>query len=453
MIRNLTEGSVFKQLIIFSSPFVLSNILQTVYNLVDMIIVGQYVGSAGITAVGLGGSFLWMLTSWGMGFANGGQVLIAQLVGANDREGVSKTIGTMFSTIILMSIFMGGLGVLVHKLFLNLVNTPAEAMAQSVDFLVISSLGMVFIYGYNMVSAMLRGMGDSKRPLIFIAIASAVNLILNLVFVAGLKMEAAGSALATVLGQGVSFILSLIYLYLKRESFGFDFKPESFKIRMKYLKPLVRIGLPMGLQYSAINFSMLVLNAYINVYGISAAAVASLTSRLNSIMQIVTATMTSAGAAMIGQNFGAGKTARVKRIFNIILLLCTAFFVAVAVPALIFPEQIFSIFDKDPAVLAMAPKFMVITVVTWLSFATMTPSIALLNGIGFASLGFVIGMLDGVVARISLGLLLGGIFGLEGFFWGSAFAGFVTTIIGAAYYYSGMWKKRKLLMGDRLPDE
>ena len=178
MINDLTTGSVGKELLKFSFPFMLSNALQTVYNLVDMVVVGQFVGSAGLTAVSIGGQITWLLSCLAIGYASGGQIFISQLVGTRDREGIRRTIGTLFSVIALFSILFTVLGIVVHRPLLTLLNTPAEAMKQAADYVVICSAGMFFVYGYNTVSAVLRGMGDSTRPFLFIAIAAIVNVIL-----------------------------------------------------------------------------------------------------------------------------------------------------------------------------------------------------------------------------------------------------------------------------------
>jgi putative MATE family efflux protein len=448
LINNLTEGSVTKQLIAFSIPFVLSNALQSIYNIVDMVVVGQFVGSTGLSAVSIGGQLVWLLACLGIGYGSGGQIYISQQVGAGDHEGVRRTIGTVFTSTMLFAVLFTIIGVALHTTLLDLLNTPSEAMADAVDYLIICSGGMIFVYGYNVVSAILRGMGDSKRPLLFIGIASVTNLILDLVFVAGLGMGAAGAAWATILGQALSFIVSLIYLYHHREQFGFDFKPRSFAIDPNTFKSLSKLGLPLAVQTSAINISMLFVSAYINAYGLVYSAVYGIGSKLHSIMLIVTNALNASGATMMGQNLGAGKPERVKKIFHMVNLICIVFCAIVSVILLIFPEQVFRLFTSDAEVLSMAPRYMVVTVVMFLGFATMSAGLALVNGVGNGMLSLVIALLDGVVARIALSLLLGITFnmGAWGFFWGNSLAGFVSVILGNFYYFSGLWKKRKLMV-------
>ena len=192
MIKDLTTGSVGKELLRFSFPFMLSNALQTVYNLVDMVVVGQFVGASGLSAVSIGGQIVWLLSCLAIGYSSGGQIFISQLVGARDHAGIRRTIGTLFTVIAAFSILFTILGIAFHRPLLELLNTPPESMEQARDYVVICSAGMFFVYGYNTVSAVLRGMGDSTRPFLFIAIAALLNVVLDLIFVGPLGMASSG---------------------------------------------------------------------------------------------------------------------------------------------------------------------------------------------------------------------------------------------------------------------
>lgn len=446
MVKDLTRGSVGKLLLQFSFPFMLSNALQTIYNLVDMVIVGQFVGASGLSAVSIGGQITWLLCCIAIGYASGGQIFISQLVGAGDTQGVRRTIGTLFTSITLFSLLFTVLGIAFHAPLLSLLNTPPEAMEQAKDYVVICAAGMFFVYGYNTVSAVLRGMGDSTRPFLFIAISASLNVVLDLIFVGPLGMQSGGAALATILSQGASFIISIIYLYIRRESFGFDFKLKSFAIDKKTFKALSNLGLPLTVQTSAINISMLFVSAGINTYGLVYSSVYGIGGKLHSIMFIITNSISTASATMFGQNLGAGKMDRVKQIFWFGNLYCSIFFIFVAAASLLFPEPIFRIFTQDPDVVAQAAPYMVTMVVMFSGFATMTAGIALINGIGNGSLSLITALLDGVVVRIGLCVLLAGPLGVWGYFWGNALAGYVSTIIGDLYYFTGAWKRRKLMV-------
>lgn len=443
--KDMTQGPVLRQLAVFALPVALANALQAIYSMVDMVVVGQFVGSAGLSAVGIGGQLLNMFLCIGMGFSVGAQVLLSQQVGAQDHD-LQPTIGTLLTTELVASVIFGLLGVLLSDQLLGVMNTPQEAWADAKAYTIICCLGMVFIYGYNAVCGILRGMGESKLPMIFIAIASLVNLVLDLVFVALLHMSAAGAALATVLAQGVSFAISLVYLYRNRERFGFDFKLRSFRPVPERLVPICKLGVPYIAQCLMITCSMMYVNAQVNAFGVTASAVDGIGNKLNSVVNIVIGAISIASATMVGQCFGARKFDRVKQCYRACLAVCMIALVVIGGCYLLFSEQIFSLFSADPNVIAMAPKYMVIAVVWVASIATMTAPYSVVDGVGHAMLGLVISVMDGVVARIGLCILLGHVMGLEGFWLGNALAGFVSTLMAGGYYYSGRWRNRQPLL-------
>lgn len=447
MVNDMTEGNITRQLIRFSLPFMLSALLQTLYAAVDMVVVGKWVGQAGLSAVSVGNSLVHFFTLLSMGYAGAGQVLIAQYVGARNQEGIRRTVGTIFSTLGIMSVAAGLVCLIFPVPLLGLLNTPPEAFDGAVAYMRICGCGMVFIYGYNTVSAILRGMGDSKRPLLFIAIAAGVNVVLDLVLV-GLGMGVAGAAVATVTGQAVSFLWSAVYLYRRREQFDFDFKPASFRIHGKTLAALSKLGLPMALQTAAISISLLFISSYINAYGVTASALTGAGQKLFGLVCIVSNAVGTALSTMVGQNMAAGKPERVKKLVRVSLLICVAATGAVSLVCLAFPRQVISIFNSEPELLAMAEEYIPILVIGFMAGSLMSPYAGLVNGIGYAGLALVIGLLDGVVARVGLSMLfgLGMDMGIRGFWLGDALAGFVTAILSAIYYYSGRWRTRRLLI-------
>lgn len=443
--KDMTQGSVLRQLFVFAVPVALANALQAVYSMVDMVVVGQFVGSAGLSAVGIGGQLLNMFLSIGMGFSFGAQILLSQQVGAQDKD-LQPTIGTLFTTELISAIVFGVLGIVCAGQLLGIMNTPEAAWEDAKAYTIVCCCGMVFIYGYNAVCAILRGMGESKLPMIFIAMASLVNLALDLLFVAVFQLGALGAALATVIAQGVSFVISLVYLYKNRERFGFDFKLKSFKPSRERLIPICKLGIPYIAQCLLITCSMMYVNARVNVFGVTASAVDSIGNKLNSVINIVVGAISVAGATMVGQCFGARKMDRVKQCYRACTVVCMVSFAVIAAAYVLFSRQIFGVFSNDDAVIDMAPRYMRVAVVWVLSMCSMTAPYAVVDGVGNAMLGLVISLLDGVVARIGLCILLGRTMGLEGFWLGNALAGFVTTFMAGAYYYSGKWKSRQPLL-------
>ena len=444
IIRDLTQGSVTKLLLVFAFPLLCSNLLQTFYNMVDMVVIGRFVGKTGLSAVSIGGDVLHFLTFLVMGFSNAGQVILSQYIGAGQHDRVKGTIGTMFTVTFGMAVVLSIFCSIFLDNFLQLMNTPAECLQYTRDYSFICVLGLIFIYGYNLVSAILRGMGDSKHPFIFIAVATVVNLILDLVFVAGLGMGPAGAALATVIGQAVSFLWAIFYLYRHKEAFGFDFKLQSFRPDPEVLPKLVKLGLPMILQSAAINFSMLFVNSYINAYGVVASAVTGIGNKLGSITAVVTNALSTAGSSMVGQNIGAEKYHRVPKIIGVSAIFDVAFALLLSFLTVFFPRTIFGFFNSDPEVLDMAMTYIPVAVLLYMGFAARSPFFALINGSGNARLNLIVGLLDGVICRVGLAMLMGLAMnmGIMGFWLGNAFAGYMPFLIGGVYFLTGRWKKR-----------
>ena len=446
MVTDLTTGSVPKLLLMFAMPLFVANALQALYNLVDMIVVGQVIGGAGMSAVSIGGDILHLITFLAMGFSSAGQVLISQYVGAGKMDNVRRLIGTMFTLLLFIAIAISAICYVFRGPILNALNTPPESYDYTMDYMVTCLVGLIFIYGYNIVSAILRGMGDSKRPFAFIAIAAVLNTILDIVFVGFCGMEVFGAALATVIGQAVSFIVSIVYLYRRKEEFGFDFQPDSFRIDGKIVVPLLQLGIPMAIQSAAVSFSKIVLTSWINAEGVIYSALSGIYNKTGMMIGIVSNSFTTAGSSMVGQNLGAKKYDRVPKILISVLSVGFVISTAVSCLMLLFPEAVCEIFTSDAAVLAEASLVVVPIVVNFYGSATRSGAFSIINGSGNSRLNLLVALLDGVIARISLAAFMG--FGLgmrcRGFWFGDALAGFMPFVIGSVFYLSGKWRRSVL---------
>ncbi len=442
MINDLTEGSVPRKLLAFAAPLFVSNALQAVYNLVDMVVVGQFIGGAGMSAVSIGGDLLHLLTFVAMGFSSAGQVLIAQSVGAGEMERVRKTIGTMFSFMLSAGLVIALLCYVIRVPLLAWLNTPDESYAYTMDYTVTCITGLVFIYGYNLVSAILRGMGDSKRPFLFVAIAAVLNMALDVLFVVVFRMAVFGAALATVIGQGVSFLFSVAYLYRHRDSFAFDFRLRSFRPDRDALRRLVNLGVPMAIQSAAISFSKIVLMSWINASGVVYSALAGIYNKINTIVAVVSNAFTTAGSTMVGQNLGAGKTERVPKILRTIAAITLSICLVLSLVLLLAGRQVFGVFTGDEAVLAVSAVLVGPCVLNFFGSATRSVAFAIINGSGNTRLNLAVALIDGMISRIGFAALLGFALGMgcKGFWYGDALAGCVPILIGGAYLLSGRWK-------------
>lgn len=445
---DLTIGHPFKQLITFSIPFVISNLLQQAYNLADMAIVGRFIGSEGLAAASAGGEIAMFYLFLCMGFSAAGQIIIAQNVGVGNKRGVSRTIGTLFTLQFIMGIVCCAASFIFCDGFLRLINVPEEAFQYAHEYSLVLFAGMIPVFGYNTVGSILRGMGDSKHPMMFIAISASLNVVLDLLFVGPMEMGCFGAALATVLSQTIAFIVSIVFLYRNKEAFGFDFALRSFAMDKAILKSIFSLGAPLTLQNAAISISMLYVNSYINSMGVVAAAATAVGNKITMLATICTQAICTAGSSIIAQNFAAGKHKRVTQT----ILYCTAIgFIycgILAVLLLLFPEFFFGIFDRNPDVLALSHVYAPIGAINFLGFASRSPAMSFINGIGNSKLAFVTGIFDGIVARIGLSLLFGVSLGMgiSGFWLGSAIAGYVFFFVGVVYYAMGTWRHRKTLV-------
>lgn len=443
-IRDFTQGNITKQLVVFSLPLFMSNLLQIVYNMVDMIVVGQALGKEGISAVSVGGDVSHFMTFVAMGFANAGQVLIAKYIGAKRQDKIGSFVGTMTGFLFTCAVVISTVAIIFQDTILKLMNTPVESYAGAASYSFVCMVGLVFIYGYNIVSAVLRGMGDSKHPFVFISIAAVLNLILDIVFVLGFKIGAAGAALATVISQAVSFISCTVFLVKNKKQFSLDITLKDFiNWDKKMLGDLLRLGTPMAIKSASIQVSKLFVNSWINSYGVAVSAFAGIANKVASVSNLVSNAMNTAGSTMVSQNIAAGQFDRVKKIMLNIAAIGLTIATIISLVFIAFPTQIFSIFTDDAAVLAIGSIYVPIAVMLFFGSAMRAIMNALINGSGNYKINFATAILDGIVLRIGLSVLFGLTLGFKhyGFWLGDALAGFTPFFIGLVFYFSGRWKR------------
>ena len=449
-LKNFTEGNIFKLLLLFALPFMASNALQVLYSTIDMVIVGEFVGTPGLSAVSQSSQVVNFATMICLGFSNAGQVLIAQALGAGKKKEANSVIGTLFIFITSIAVVLTTVILIIQGFVLDAIKIPDESRDMAQDYVTICTAGLVFTAGYNMVSAVLRGMGDAKRPLLFIGIASAVNLVLDLLFTGLLGWGVAGAAWATVIGQAVSFLFSLFYLYRKKEKFGLEFHLENFIPKPRYIKMIANLGAPMAIQSGFINISMLAVNSMVNDVGVVASATFGVGVRIDDIINKVSLGIQYAAVPIISQNIGAGKPERARKtVFTAWIFSCSLTLVFMLLYALVGKEM-FMLFSDDPLVHEMSGDF--IRAILWMfpAFALMRGSGAFIEGIGNSKLNMVLATLDGVALRIGLswlfGIYLG--FGFYGFVLGYGLAPYGSSIPGTIYFLSGRWRRRKALAED-----
>jgi len=447
LISDFTTGNIPKQLALFAAPLFLSSLLQIVYNMADMVIVGHVMGKTGLSAASVGGDISGFLTFFAMGFTSAGQIIISQYIGSGKHEKLGKFIATMFTTLMAIAMVLSvGCFIFRHQL-LAVMNTPSAAYFEALNYSTVCMSGLVFIYGYNMTGAVLRGMGDSRHPFIFISLSSVLNIILDIVFVVYMHMGCFGAALATVISQAVSFLLCAGFLVIKFKEMNFNLHPGDFISPDKeMLLSLIKLGLPMAIKSASIQFSKLFVNSWINSYGVAVSAFAGIANKINSISNLISNATNTAGSSMVGQNIGAGKFKRVPKIVLTIAIFTLSIATALSCVVLAFPTQVFSIFTTDEAVIAIGMEYLFVAVLIFFGSACRSPANALINGSGNYKINFATAIFDGIIMRIGLSLIFGLVLNMKyvGFWLGDAVAGFTPMVIGIVFYISGKWKKKMI---------
>lgn len=444
--QDLTSGSVSKQLMKFAIPFLLSNLLQAFYSVADMIIVGRLCGTHGITGVNIGSQINILVTGAALGLAVGGTVLIAQYGGAKKFDEQRKTIGTLFTLYMILAVIFTVVMLLLGTTLLDVLKTPQVAYTEAEDYYNICMAGLIFMFAYNVISAILRGMGDSKRPLYFVLIATIVNVIGDIILVGPFKMGAAGAAYATVAAQALSVLLSLIYLF--KNHFFTGYKKSDFKIDKEKAKMLLKIGLPSSVQQIVISFSFLTLTALVNSLPNAdiASACQGIGGKVNSFAVLPALAMSNAVSSMAGQNIGAGETERAKK--TMLTGMGIAFGITIFVFALvqIFPQQIISLFDTNPEVLAVGAEYLRYIALDYL----FVPFVFCMNGLaigaGYTNFALFNACFSSILVRVPFAYIMVNLtsMGFNGVGIATGLASIASMIVGAIYVASGKWKSPKI---------
>lgn len=355
MERNLTSGSVLKNIAYFSLPYLLSYFLQTLYGMADLFIIGQFEGVAGTTAVSIGSQVMHMITVMIVGLAMGTTVSIAQAVGAGEKKRVSRTVGNTVVLFLGVSIaLMVILLCLVHPI-VTVMSTPEEAVAGTVSYLTVCFIGIPMITAYNVISSIFRGMGDSRSPMYFITVACVTNIVLDYVFIGALHMGPAGAALGTTLSQTVSVIIALIAILKSKTGIslsGSDLRPEK-----KVIGRLVRIGVPIALQDGFIQIAFIIITIIANRRGLNDAAAVGIVEKIISFLFLVPSSMLSTVSALCAQNIGAGKQKRADETLKYAILIAAGFGVIVAVAMQFISEPVVGLFTTDEVVKVLGGQY------------------------------------------------------------------------------------------------
>ncbi len=445
-IKDFTTGGISSHIIRFAIPILLSHLMMVLLNTVDMIVVGQRLGEAGTSAVSIGGSVAMLLNAFINGFSSAAQIIISIKLGAGERNKISRFVSTACGFIFVSAILSMCIMLPLADTALKLLNTPPEAYKGALEYSRICLWGIIPIYAYHIISSIVRGLGDSKHPFIFIAIACGLNIVLDIVFVLYLDMGVGGAALATVIAQLISVIFSVIMIIRKRESFGLSTKLKDFILWDKTdLTAFIKLAIPMAINNSAIQISNMLINSMINGYGVTISAFSGVRATISTTVDLILGAFAVAGAMIIGQNIAAEKISRVKGTVFRIGAITLSISAALAFSFILFPVKLFGIFTSERDVLNIVYSFLPILIFSFVAAGIRHTLSALINGSGNRKINLTVALLDAVVARISFAVIFGVLLdmGYMGLWLGTALAELVPIFIGLAFYFFGSWRNGK----------
>jgi len=356
MKKDLTTGSVFKNIVYFSLPYMLSYFLQTLYGMADLFIVGRFNATQSITAVSIGSQVMHMLTVMIVGLAMGTTVTVGRAVGERQNEKAGRAVGNTVTVFLAGSAVLTAVLLCLVKPIVSVMSTPAEAVEETRAYLTICFIGIPFITAYNIISSIFRGLGDSKSPMYFIAVACAFNIALDYLFIGYFKMGAAGAALGTTLSQTVSVIVSLVAM--KKLNIGIKLKRGDLKPDKKTVGSLFKIGVPVAAQDGFIQISFLIITIIANSRGLTDAAAVGIVEKIIGMVFIIPSSMLSSVSALAAQNIGAKEYGRARQTLKYAVMLATGFGLTVAVITQFFALNIVGIFEKDPEVILHGSQYL-----------------------------------------------------------------------------------------------
>ena len=342
MKKNLTTGSVFRNILFFSLPYLLSYFLQTLYGMADLFIIGQFEGVASTTAVSIGSQVMHMLTVMIVGLAMGSTVSIGQTVGAGDRKKAASGIGNTVTLFMCLSVVLTVVLLIFVRPVVNIMSTPEAAMSGTIEYLTICFIGIPFITAYNIISSIFRGLGDSKSPMYFIAVACAANIALDYLFMGALHLGPSGAALGTTLSQAVSVIIALVVI--RRHSGALAVKKTDFRPARPVMAKLLRIGVPIAMQDGLIQIAFIIITVIVNRRGLNDAAAVGIVEKIISFLFLVPSSMLSTVSALGAQNIGAGKPERARLTLRYAACIAICFGVCMMILMQFAAEPVVSLF-------------------------------------------------------------------------------------------------------------
>ncbi len=438
--KDLTEGKEGRRILSFALPLLIGSVFQQLYNVVDSIIVGRVIGKEALAAIGNAFPIMFTLIALIIGVAFGGTIVISQYFGAKDYERVRRAIGTIYVLMFSMALVLSAIGLVFIDEILNLVDIPEEVLPEATAYLKIIIAGIVVFFGFNGTSAILRGLGDSKTPMVFIIISTFFNIFFDVLFVLKFGWGIEGAAYATILSQGGAFLTAVIYLNRTHKLISIRIK--DFVFDYEIFRQSIRIGLPTGFQHTFVALGMMALLKIVNQFGTNVIAAYSVAGRIDSIAMQPAMIFSQALAAFVGQNIGADKKERVRK------GLITTFFMSAAVSIILsiliisLRGQLIGLFNRDPQVIKIGAEYLIIVSSFYILFSGMFTINGVLRGAGDTLIPMFITLFALWLIRIPGAWFLSDKMGETGIWWAVPIGWGCGLILSFFYYLTGRWKTK-----------
>lgn len=451
--KDLTEGNEGRGILRFAAPMLLGHMFQQLYTFVDQIIVGRVLGKEALAAVGASFPIIFTLIALIIGIATGGTIVISQFFGAKDFKKVKRAIDTLFIVMAVSSVVMTVVGLVFSEDIFRLIKLPEELMESANAYFTIYVSGLVVFFGYNSVAAILRGLGDSITPLYFLVLATIINIALDLLFIIKLGWGVEGAALATIIAQGISFMVAVYYLNNNHELIKFNIREFAFD--REIFKQSLKIGLPTGLQHTFVAMGMLALMGIVNGFGTDVVAAYTAAGRLDSLAVIPSMVFSTALSTFVGQNIGAGKLERIKKGLSRTLIMASLVAIATTVLLIVFKTPLMGLFTTDQTVIDIGGEYLTVVTSFYLLFTWMFIYAGIMRGAGDTIIPMFITLFSLWIVRIPVAIYLsqesinflgftikGAGLGAEGIWWSIPAGWGIGMVLSIIYYNTGRWKNK-----------
>lgn len=443
---DMTKGNPVKLILFFSLPLLLGNVFQQMYNMVDSIVVGNFVGSSALAAVGTGFPVIFMLSSLFIGLGTGATIMISQYYGAKREDLVKDTVNTINTAMIVAAIPLTIVGMLISGPLLRLMNVPADTFGMAHTYVVIIFAGVVGNLGFNVNSGILQGLGDSKTPLLFLIIASIINTVLDIVFVVVFHWGVAGVAWATIIAQFFSWFFGIWYINKKYTMIHISLRQFSFNKEL--FSRVLKLGIPAGIQQSLFSIGIMLLQSLVNGYGSNFMAGFNAANKLDTFAFMPIQSFANAATTFVGQNLGANQPDRVKKGTVSTITMSCIFSVIVALLLLPAGPFLIEMFSRDPEVIQSGMIYLRSVMPFYFLLSVLFILNAIMRGAGETIVPMVSILLSLWLIRIPAAYLLNFMFGKEAIFYSYAIGWAVGCLVSVAYFMSGKWKQKVITQPD-----